>query len=102
MPEALDGVPRDARHLVLLDAIYRSQSMSRAAEHLGLSQPTVSIWLGKLRRQFADPLFVRTTSGVRPTPRADALIGQVREVLALLRGIAGETPGFDATKSQRV
>ena len=102
MPEALDGVPRDARHLVLLDAIYRSQSMSRAAEHLGLSQPTVRIWLGKLRRQFADPLFVRTSAGVRPTPRADALIGQVREVLALLRGIAGETPGFDATKSQRV
>jgi DNA-binding transcriptional LysR family regulator len=102
MPEALDAVPRDARHLVLFDEIYRSQSMSRAAERLGLSQPTVSIWLSKLRRQLADPLFVRTSSGVRPTPRADALIGEVREALALLRGIAGKAPGFDATRSRRV
>jgi DNA-binding transcriptional LysR family regulator len=102
MSEALDAVPRDARHLVLFDEIYRSQSMSRAAERLGLSQPTVSIWLAKLRRQLADPLFVRTSSGVRPTPRADALIGEVREALALLRGITGKTPGFDATSSRRV
>jgi DNA-binding transcriptional LysR family regulator len=102
MPEALDGVPRDARHLVLFDAIYRSQSMSRAAERLGLSQPTVSIWLGKLRRQLGDPLFVRTSTGVRPTPRADALIGEVREALALLRGIAGKAPAFDATRTRRV
>ena len=102
MAGALDGIPRDARHLVLFDEIYRSQSMTRAAENLGLSQPTVSIWLGKLRRQLADPLFVRTSSGVRPTPRADVLIGQVREALALLHGIAGKTPAFDAGLSTRV
>jgi DNA-binding transcriptional LysR family regulator len=101
MTEALDGIPGDVRHLVLFDEIYRSQSMTRAAEKLGVSQPTVSIWLGKLRRQLADPLFVRTTSGVRPTPRADELIGQVREALALLRGIAGKAPCFDAASSDR-
>ena len=50
MSSALDTIPRDARHLVLFDEIYRSQSMTRSAEKLGLSQPTVSIWLGKLRR----------------------------------------------------
>jgi DNA-binding transcriptional LysR family regulator len=101
MADALDGIPRDARHLVLFDEIYRSQSMTRAAEKLGLAQPTASIWLGKLRRQLADPLFVRTTSGVRPTPRADELIGQVREALALLHGIAGRVPSFDAASSDR-
>jgi DNA-binding transcriptional LysR family regulator len=102
MAETLEGIPRDARHLVLFDEIYRSQSMTRAAEKLGLSQPTVSIWLGKLRRQLADPLFVRTSSGVRPTPRADALIGQVRETLALLHGIAGKAPMFNAASSDRM
>ena len=59
MTGLLDGIPRDARHLVLLDEIYRCQSMTRAAQALGLSQPTVSIWLSKLRRQLA-------RSAVRP------------------------------------
>lgn len=102
MTGALDGIPRDARQLVLFDEIYRNQSLTRAAETLGLSQPTVSIWLGKLRRQLADPLFVRTSSGMRPTPRADALIGQVREALALLHDIAGKASAFDAASSKRV
>jgi DNA-binding transcriptional LysR family regulator len=96
-----DGIPRDARHLVLFDEIYRSQSMTRSAQTLGLSQPTASIWLSKLRRQLADPLFVRTSSGVRPTPRADALIGPVREVLELLRGLAGQGAAFDPRAVER-
>jgi len=102
MTAPLQAVPRDARHLVLFDEIYRSQSMTRAAEKLGVSQPTASIWLGKLRRQIRDPLFVRTSSGVRPTPRADALIGTVRESLELLRRLSGEVPAFDPGSSQRV
>jgi DNA-binding transcriptional LysR family regulator len=102
MVTALETVPRDARLLVIFDEIYRSQSMTRAAEKLGVSQPTASIWLGKLRRQIRDPLFVRTSSGVRPTPRADALIGTVRESLELLRRLSGEVPAFDPGSSQRV
>ncbi len=102
MIEGFGALTRDARHLVLFDEIYRGQSMTRAAEKLGLSQPTVSIWVGKLRQKLADPLFVRTSSGVRPTPRADALIGPVREALALLQGIGGKAPAFDAASSERV
>lgn len=98
----LDGIPRDARHLALFDEIYRSQSMTRAAEALGLAQPTVSIWLSKLRRQLGDPLFVRTSTGMRPTPRADALIDEVREALALLRRIAGKLPEFEPATSERL
>ena len=95
MEPELGSVPRDARMLVLFDEIYRTQSMTRAAERLDLSQPTASIWLAKLRREWHDPLFVRTSSGMQPTPRADALIGPAREALALLRGLSGEEPVFD-------
>ena len=102
MPGLLDGIPRDARHLALFDEIYRSQSMTRAGEALGLPQSTVSIWLSKLRRQLADPLFVRTSTGVRPTPRADALIDEVREALALLRRIAGGQAPFAPAASERL
>jgi DNA-binding transcriptional LysR family regulator len=102
MTGELDGILRDARHLVLFDEVYRSLSMTRASEALGVSQPTVSIWLAKLRRQLGDPLFVRTSTGVRPTPRADALIDEVRAALALLKSIAGRLPSFDAETSGRL
>ncbi len=95
------AIPRDARILVLFDEIYRSQSMTRAAARLELSQPTASIWLAKLRREWHDPLFVRTSTGMQPTPRADALIGPAREALALLRRLSGDVPAFDATSANR-
>ena len=44
------GVPFDAKFLRLFEEVYRTYSLTRAAEHLGQEQPTVSIWLGKLRR----------------------------------------------------
>ena len=95
-------MPRDSRMLVLFDEIYRTQSMTRAAERLELSQPTASIWLAKLRRQWHDPLFVRTSAGMQPTPRADALIGPAREALVLLRRLSGVEPVFDPGTGQRV
>jgi DNA-binding transcriptional LysR family regulator len=101
MEPALDSVPRDSRMLVLFDEIYRTQSMTRAAERLNLSQPTASIWLAKLRRQWHDPLFVRTSSGMQPTPRADALIGPARETMVLLRRLSGFEPTFDPGSAQR-
>jgi DNA-binding transcriptional LysR family regulator len=102
METELGALPRDARTLVLFDEIYRTQSMTRAALQLGLSQPTASIWLAKLRRQWHDPLFVRTSSGMQPTPRADELIGPAREALSLLRGLSGGRPAFDPASAQRV
>lgn len=67
------GLP-DVKLLTLFDVLYRTRSVTRAAEQLGLSQPTASIWLGRLRDQLGDPLFVRTPAGMSPTPRADTLI----------------------------
>ena len=101
MAPEIGALPRDARTLVLFDEIYRTQSMTRSAEQLGLSQPTASIWLSKLRRQWRDPLFVRTSAGMQPTPRADELIGPVREALSLLRRLSGGRPDFDPTLAQR-
>lgn len=101
MEPELGVVPRDVRMLVLFDEIYRSQSMTRAADRLSLAQPTASIWLAKLRRQWRDPLFVRTSSGMLPTPRADALIGPAREALALLRRLTDEPSAFEPATVQR-
>ena len=42
----------DTRLLQIFDEIYKTRSVSRAAEQLGLGQPVVSIALGKLRQHF--------------------------------------------------
>jgi DNA-binding transcriptional LysR family regulator len=51
--------------------IYRTRSVSLAADRLGLAQARVSGVLSKLRRHFGDPLFARTSQGMEPTPYAD-------------------------------
>jgi DNA-binding transcriptional LysR family regulator len=91
----------DLDHLRLFDLLYSTHSVTRAAEQLGLSQPTVSIWLGKLRRQLDDPLFVRTPSGMQPTPRADQLIEPARHALEALRSLTMRGAVFDPASSSR-
>lgn len=63
--------------VVLLD----TGSVTQAAAKLGVSQPTVSAALGKLRAYFDDPLFVRSAQGMAPTPRGAEVVGAAREIL---------------------
>ena len=91
----------DANLLQLFDLIYSTRSVTRTAERLGLAQPTVSIWLAKLRQQLGDPLFVRTPSGMQPTPVADAMISTVREAIESLRHLSNWDSKFDPATSER-
>ena len=60
----------DLNLLPILDALVREESLTRAAEMLGMSQPAVSNALKRLRLTVKDELFVRTRRGLRPTQRA--------------------------------
>jgi DNA-binding transcriptional LysR family regulator len=96
-----DNALFDPKLLRLLDLLHRTRSVTQAAELLGQSQPTVSIWLGRLRKRLDDPLFVRTPAGMQPTPRADALIDPVREALAALQRLSAREAPFDPALAQR-
>lgn len=91
----------DLKDLALLEALARTGAVSATAEALGLSQPSVSIRLARLREHFRDPLFVRTTSGMKATPRAAALGPAVQAALALFNGTQGQEPEFDPASSDR-
>ncbi|MFF7710272.1 LysR substrate-binding domain-containing protein [Pseudomonas sp. NPDC007930] len=91
----------DLKLLRLFDLMYSTRSVSRCAEQLGQSQPTISIWLGRLREQLGDPLFVRTGAGMQPTPRADELVGTCRDALALVRQLSTAEAAFDPARAQR-
>lgn len=92
----------DLNLLRLFDAVVRTRNVSRAAEQLGITQPAASQGLARLRALLHDPLFVRAGAGVRPTPRAEALAGAVREALALLEQALQAQQRFDPASARQV
>ncbi|WP_030540971.1 LysR family transcriptional regulator [Sphingobium sp. DC-2] len=76
----------DLNLLKLLPALRETRSVSQAAAKLGLSQPGFSSALARLRRQLDDQLFVRTATGMQPTPLAIRLIEGVSHVISTLEG----------------
>ena len=62
--------------------LLEERNVSRAAERLALTQPTVSGMLARLRDLFDDELFVRTQHGMVPTPRAESLAPALEQLLA--------------------
>lgn len=91
----------DLNLLIVFEAVYSAGNISRAATRLGMSQPTISNALRRLRDSLNDPLFVRYGRGVEPTPRAVQMIGPVREALQMIE--SGVAPGdhFDPRTSSR-
>jgi len=91
----------DLNLLRVFDAVLREKSVTRAGQHVGLSQPAMSNALARLRNLFGDPLFVRTPSGMNPTPCALRLADPVRQALDLLELTLREQAGFDPATSAR-
>jgi len=91
----------DLNLLKVFLAIHAEGSVSRAAERLGVSQPTVSHALARLRAAYGDPLFVRGARGVAPTARADRLAAAVRQALDLIDLAAAEGERYDPSRSDR-
>jgi DNA-binding transcriptional LysR family regulator len=79
----------DLEWLAVFDEVYKTGSVSRAAERLGLAQATTSIALNKLRAYFEDQLFSRTSKGMEPTPYAQQIYPEVTEIIARLEKARG-------------
>jgi DNA-binding transcriptional LysR family regulator len=86
--------------LVVLDALLEERHVTRAGKRLGLTQSAVSNVLAQLRELFSDQLFLRTASGMVPTPRALELEPTLRRALALISASLGQ-PAFDPVRSTR-
>lgn len=91
----------DLNLLLAFEALFRHGSVTRAAGQIGLSQSAMSSALGRLRKQFGDPLFVNTRSGMLPTPRALELAPPLMEALAMVRGAMGKREAFEPARSTR-
>lgn len=91
----------DLADLLILKEIHRTRSITRSVEHVGLSQPSISIRLNLMRKHFADPLFVRTSEGMLPTPRLSNLLPHIENALALLAPDGVGQIAFDPASSTR-
>jgi DNA-binding transcriptional LysR family regulator len=89
----------DLNLLVTLDVLLSEHNVTRAAERLNFSQPSVSVHLAKLRDVLGDPLLLPGPRGMRPTARAEALREPLREALqSLERAVAPASP-FDPAEA---
>lgn len=92
----------DLNLLQYLDVLLRERNVTRAASHLGLSQPAMSNGLRRLRVLFNDPLLVRTSEGMTPTERALELQPLIRDVLSRVDKALQPQSAFDPSSATRV
>ncbi|WIE48126.1 LysR family transcriptional regulator [Pseudomonas sp. GM17] len=85
----------DINLLLTLDVLLAEHNVTRAAQRLNLSQPSVSVHLAKLREIFGDPLLLPGPRGMRPTARADELREPLRRALEALELAVSPASPFD-------
>ncbi len=91
----------DLNLLVYLDVLLRERNVTKAANHLGISQPAMSNGLRRLREMFDDPILVRTSEGMTPTERAHQLQPLIRELLSSVEKAVEPQGSFDPASSDR-
>ncbi|OZI67371.1 LysR family transcriptional regulator [Bordetella genomosp. 11] len=87
--------------LIHFDALMTWRTISRAAEHVGVSQPAMSAALSRLRKLFNDPLLERDGSQWQPTPQALALHQEFQPLLARWQRATGPREAFDPRVTAR-
>jgi DNA-binding transcriptional LysR family regulator len=90
----------DLNLLRVFDAVMVERNVTRAAEQLAMTQPAVSNALRRLREAIDEELFVPGSTGVTPTPQAEAIWPSIRESLSGLRELF-DPQAFDPAHDER-
>ncbi|MCC7085302.1 MAG: LysR family transcriptional regulator, partial [Pirellulales bacterium] len=83
-------------------ALMEQGSVTTAAAHLQLAQSSLSHALSRLRDNFGNQLFVRTGSGMQPTPFALEIYEPLSQALVTMQAALKKASDFDAASSDRV
>ncbi|WP_433425069.1 LysR family transcriptional regulator [Microtetraspora malaysiensis] len=92
----------DIRHLRMICAIAESGSLTRAAAQVGLSQPAMTNLLRRVETLIGGELFVRSRTGVEPTPLGNQVIARARIVLSEVDALFGDLLGPSEAGSLRL
>lgn len=103
----MDSIPErneadlDLHQLQVFDVLMTERSITKAARVLNLTQPALSRTLARMRTYFGDPLFIRVSLRMEPTPKALELADPVKAILERVRALRTEHSRFDHKTSQR-
>lgn len=84
----------DLNLIAAFDALMSERNVTRAATQVGISQPAMSAALSRLRKLFADPLFLRGATGLQPTARARELAEPITQALRQIESALVRKPEF--------
>jgi len=91
----------DLNLLVVLDALLRERSVTKAARELNLSQPAMSAALSRLREYFNDDILVAHGKRMLPTAHAQDLAPVVAKALADIEMLIMAAAVFDPARTKR-
>ncbi|MYM29797.1 LysR family transcriptional regulator [Duganella sp. CY15W] len=89
----------DLNLLVAFDALMCERNVTRAGVRIGRTQPAMSAALSRLRLLLKDDLFIRSASGLQPTPRALELAVPLGDALASIQRTLDFTQAFEPSRS---
>lgn len=84
----------DLNQLRTLVSLYELRSVTAVADHLHVTQPTVSYTLKRLRERFDDELFRREGHDMVPTAKATQLFGPIHAALSQIDATVSGTDTF--------
>lgn len=90
------------RHFNLLVALAHHRSITRVADALGSSQPTVTRALADIEEIFRVPLFTRTGRGLEPTLAGEVVIARARYAVAESQALLRELDGVRVGRQGRL
>lgn len=90
----------DLNLLNAFDAMMRERNVTRAAERIGLAQPSMSNALSRLRFVMNDELFVRSPEGMVPTKLAVDMDGHVTAALTAAEQAINVGQSFDPASAR--
>ncbi|MEV6495834.1 LysR family transcriptional regulator, partial [Actinoplanes sp. NPDC051633] len=91
----------DLNLIVSLDALLQERSVSKAALRLGLSQPSLSASLARLRRHFDDELLARVGNQYELTPLAAQLVDVTQNAMASVTRVFTSAARFEPATAAR-
>lgn len=91
----------DLNLLRALLALLEERSVSKAAARLGLTPPSVSHALARLRTALGDPILVRAGRVMEPSPRAVELLPRLRALMDEVREVVQPPAAFEPASSER-
>lgn len=92
----------DLNLLRVFEAVLKTRSTTLAADSLSLTQSAVSNALKRLRHQFNDPIFVKTSAGMVPTAIGEQLAVPLLSALSTIRQSVAATRHFDPSQANRI